>query len=64
MIIWYTVPEIWLVADVIVIFHFGLIFVPPEQPEKKEFQKNVKIPRDITILHKCTKNHYHMLYCS
>ena len=23
-----------------------------------------KIPGDITILHKCTKNHDHMLYCS
>ena len=24
MIIWYTVPEIWRVTDVIVIFHFGI----------------------------------------
>ena len=26
MIIWYTVPEIWRVTDVIFIFHFGLFF--------------------------------------
>ena len=26
MIIWYTVPVIWYVTDVIVIFHFGLFF--------------------------------------
>ena len=26
MIIGYTVPEIWHVIDVIVIFHFGLLF--------------------------------------
>ena len=26
MIIWYTVPEIWCVMDVIVIFYFGLFF--------------------------------------
>ena len=26
MIIWYTVPEIWHVTDVIVTFHFGLFF--------------------------------------
>ena len=26
MIICYTVPEIWCVIDVIVIFHFGLLF--------------------------------------
>ena len=31
MIICYTVPEIWCVTDVIVIFHFGLFFalLPP-----------------------------------
>ena len=31
MIIWYTVPEIWCVTDVIVIFHFGPFFalLPP-----------------------------------
>ena len=26
MVIWYTVPGIWHVTDVIVIFHFGLFF--------------------------------------
>ena len=26
MIMWYTFPEIWLVTDVIVMFHFGLFF--------------------------------------
>ena len=26
MIIGYTVPEIWCMVDVIVIFHFGLFF--------------------------------------
>ena len=35
MIIYYTVPEIWRVTDVIAIFHFGLFFVllPPQQPK-------------------------------
>ena len=28
MIIGYTVPEIWQVTDVIVIFHFGQFFAP------------------------------------
>ena len=35
MIICYTVPEIWHVTDVIVIFHFGLFFAllpPPPSP--------------------------------
>ena len=67
MIKWYTVPEIWRVADVIVIFYFGLFFalLPPTCPKNENFnKKKKKTPRDIIILHKCTKNHDHMLYCS
>ena len=32
----YTVPEVWHVIDVIVIFHFGLFFalLPPYNPKK------------------------------
>ena len=62
MMIWYTVPEIWHVTDVIVIFHFGLFFAL--LPKKWKFQKMKKTPGDIIILHKCIKNHDHMLYCS
>ena len=29
-----------------------------------KIKKKKKIPGDIIILHKCTKNHDHMLYCS
>ena len=60
MIICYTVPEIWYM-DVIVIIHIGLFFalLPPQQPEKMK-----KKPGDIIILHKCIKNHDHMLYFS
>ena len=67
MIIGYTVPEIWHVIDVSVIFHFGLFFtlLSPQQPKKWKFQKNEKkISWGINILHKCTKNHDYMLYCS
>ena len=48
------------------IFHFGPFFalLPSKQPEKSKFQKTEKTPGDIIILHKCTKNHDHMLYCS
>ena len=36
IIIGYTVPDIWHVTDVIVIFHFGLLFalLLPQQPKK------------------------------
>ena len=39
MIICYTVPEIWCVMDVIVIFHFGLFFalLPPNSPKNENF---------------------------
>ena len=66
MIICYTVPKIWCVMDVNVIFHFGLFFalLPPNSPKNQNFIKVKKMPRDIIILHKCTKNHDHMLYHS
>ena len=66
MIICYTVHEIWHVMDVNVIFHFGLYFslYHPNSPKNENFKKMKKTPGDIIILHNCTKNHDHMLYCS
>ena len=60
MIICYAVPEIWYVADVIVIFHFGLFFALCKNINLK---KKKKTPRD-TILHMCTKNYGQMMYSS
>ena len=37
---------------------------PPNNPETQNFEKMKKTPGDIIILHKCTKNHDHRLYCS
>ena len=75
MTICYTVPGIWhmadviifhfglwCVADVIVIFHFGLFFAL--LPKNQNFKKMKKTPGDIMILHMCTKNHDHILCCS
>ena len=46
--------------------HLGpfLPFYPPNSPKNWNVKKNLKKPGDIIILHKCTKNHGHMLYCS
>ena len=46
MIIYFIVPEIWHVTDVIVIFHFGLIFalLPPKSLKNKNFKKMKKRP--------------------
>ena len=62
----YTVLEIWCVTDVIVIFHFGLLFalLPPNSLKNENFNKIKKTPGDVIILQKCTKNHDHMSYCS
>ena len=44
--------------------HF-LPFYPPNSPKNQNLKKRKKnMPRDIIILHNCTKNHDHMLYCS
>ena len=65
MIICYTVPEIQPMTHVI-IFHFGrfLPFYPRNSPKNENFKNMKKIPEDIITLHKCAKNHDHMLYCS
>ena len=63
MIISFIVPEIWPMPH---IFHFGLFFalLPPNSLKNEKFKKMKKNPGDIIILHKSTKNHDHMLYCS
>ena len=45
VIIWYTVPEIWRVKDVVYVFHFGLFFapLPPHLPLTAQKRKIPKI---------------------
>ena len=53
-------------------FHFGLFFILlappsptlPNSPKSHNLRKMIKKPGYIIILHQCTKNHDHMLYCS
>ena len=55
MIICYTVPEIWRVTDVIVIFHFALFFAPsPHQQSKKSKLKKKK--------NACRYHHFTFVY--
>ena len=61
MIICCTVTEIWDIKDVIAVF---CPFTSLTTQKIKILEKLKKIPGDIIILHKCTKNHDHMLYCS
>ena len=70
------VPEIWNMTDKI-ICHFKLFFdlYPTNNMKNQNFEKNGKkkkttkkththTPGNTIILHKCTKNHDHMSYCS
>ena len=45
---------------------FWAIFplLPPNNPKNQNFEKMKKKPGNFIILHKCTKNHVHMLHCS
>ena len=49
-------------TDVIAVFHFGQFFAL--LPPKNEHFKTVKKTHGDSILHKCTRNNDHMLYCS
>ena len=44
--------------------HFLPFTLPPKNQKKQNFEKMKILPRDIIILHKCTKNHSHMRYSS
>ena len=63
------VPKTSSTTDVIVIFHFRLFFAllhppPPNSPKNENLKKMKKTPGDVIILHKCSENYDHMVYCS
>ena len=66
-IIWYMVPGIWRFWTDRIFLSSWAIFLPfyPLRARKMKISKKMKkIPRDIIILHNCTKTHDQMLYCS
>ena len=57
-------PEIWSMTDRI-FCNFGRFFpFYPYNTKYQNFEQLKNKPEDIIILHKCTKNHDHMSYCS
>ena len=46
------------------IFGHFFHFYPPNSPKNQNFKKMKKAPGNIIILHQCTKNYDHMLFCS
>ena len=65
-IIWYWFLRYWVQQrKVFVILDHFLPFYCPNNPKNQNFEKLKKNKSgDIIILHNCTKNHHHMLYCS
>ena len=61
--IWFPRYWAWQTEFFVILDHF-LPFQPPNNPKNQNFSKTETMSRDIIILHKCTKNDDHMLYCS
>ena len=55
----------WFMSLLFFIWGYFLPSYPPipNSPKNKNWEKKQKHPGDIITLHKCTKNHDHMLYC-
>ena len=60
--VWFLIYQAWW-PEFFVILDCFLPFYPPNL-KNQNFEKLKKVPGDIIILHKCTKNHDHKLYCS
>ena len=55
---WLQQTEFFIILDQFLPFYY------PKNPKSQNFKKLKKTTGDIIILHKCTKNHDHTLYCS
>ena len=58
---WKSPWTVWR-TEFLVILDCFFPFYPPNNPKNQNLEK-LKKYGDVIILHKCTKNHYHMLYC-
>ena len=64
MIICYTVPKIWCVTDIYFSFWANFCSFTLTAQKIKILKKWKKTPRDIIILHTCTKNYDQVMYGS
>ena len=61
--VWFLRYGVQQTESFVILDHF-LPFYPLTFPKNQNFQKMKKAPGNIVILHKYTKNHGHILYCS
>ena len=61
--VWFLRYEAWRIEFFVILGTFFAL-LSTNNPKNQNFEKLKKRPEDIIILHKSTKNHDHMLYCS
>ena len=61
---WCMILEIYGAQQTFLPFCPSTALLPLNNPKNQNFKKMKKSPGDTIILHKCTKKHDHMLYCS
>ena len=61
--VWFLRYRAWRTELFVILEHF-LHFYPTKSPKNQNFEKLLKKPGDIIILHKDAKNHDHMPHCS
>ena len=61
--VWFLRYGAWRTKFFVILDHI-LLFYPSKNPKNQNFEKVKNSLGDIIILHKCTKNHDRMLYCS
>ena len=59
--LWFLRYEAWQTNFLVILNRFLPFY---NNPKNHNFEKLKNAPGDIIILHKCTKNHDYMLYCS
>ena len=61
--VWLLRYGVWQTEFFVILDNFLPLYLP-KNLKNQNFEKIKNRPGDIMILHKCTKNHNHMLHCS
>ena len=59
--LWFLLLHAWQTKLLLILGHF-MSFYPTINPKNQNFEKMKNVSGGIIILHKCIKNHDHMLY--
>ena len=62
--VWFLRYRAWWMFLLFFFLDHFLSFYPSNSPKTENFKKTKQMLGDVIMLHKCTKNHNHTLYCS